>query len=104
LPPLHSPEQQSPFCAHVLPAVLQAVVIVAHLPAAHEPLQHVASVVHVCPSTVQAAFAHLPETQLRLQHSVGAPHAAPPAAQAPTLAAHLFVVASHSCEQQSAPV
>jgi hypothetical protein len=97
-------EQQSPFFVHVLPAVLHDVLSAAHLPVVHVPLQQLASEVHASVSAVHAAFAHAPATQLRLQHSVGEPHDAPAAAHAPTLDAHVFVAASQSCEQQSAPV
>jgi hypothetical protein len=104
LPARHRFEQQSPPTAHVFPAVLQAVVSGAHLPAAQLPLQQLAFVVHATLSEMQAAAPHLPDTQLRPQHSVGEPQVAPAGAQAVRLDAHVLVAASHSCEQQSAPV
>lgn len=104
MPPLQKPEQQSPLPAHVFPAVLQAALSGAHLPAVQVPLQQPALELHARLSEMQAAAAHFPETQLRVQQSVDAAHVAPAAAQALTLEAQVFVVASQSCEQQSAPL
>lgn len=103
MPPLHRLEQQSPLTVHVFPALLQAVVIAVHVPAVQVPLQQLAFVVQALVSEMHAA-PHLPETQLRPQQSVGELHVAPVGAQAVRLETHLLVAASHSCEQQSAPV
>jgi hypothetical protein len=104
LPPEQRFEQQSPLTLQVLPAVLHDVLRAAHLPPVHVPLQHAAPDEQVAPSDVHAAVAHLPPTQLRLQHCVAAVQVAPAEAQAPVLAAHVRVLPSQSCEQQSAPV
>jgi hypothetical protein len=104
LPPEQRFEQQSPSNLHALPAVLQDVLRAAHLPPVHVPLQHAPPDEQAAPSEVHAAVAHLPPTQLRLQHCVAAVQVAPAAAQAPVLAAHVKVLPSQSCEQQSAPV
>jgi hypothetical protein len=103
-PPPQRPEQHSVPALHALPAVWQAVLRGVHFPAVHEPPQQLASVVQARLSAMQAVVAHFPATQLNPQHSVDVPHAAVAGAQAPTLAAQEWVVASHSCEQQSAPV
>jgi hypothetical protein len=103
-PPRHRFEQQFELAVQSLPAVLQEVFNAAHLPPVQVPLQQLPLVVQAAPSLTQAADAQVPDTQLRVQHSVGALQAAPGAAHAPTLAAQVFVAASHTCEQQSDPV
>jgi hypothetical protein len=92
------------FPAQAFPAVPQPVLSGAHFPEVQVPLQQLAFVVHVWLSERHAAAEHFPAAQLRVQQSVEAEHVAPAAAQAPTLDTHLFVVASQSWEQQSAPV
>lgn len=79
-PPEQSPEQQSVFVVQVLPAVWQAVVSGAHLPAVQVPPQHWPFVVRLPLSETHVVVEHLPPTQLRLQHSVDWVHATPLAA------------------------
>jgi hypothetical protein len=84
---------------------LQLVFSAAHLPLPSQAsLQHSALLVHDCPSEVQAAAEHCPVTQLRLQQSGGALHFDPADAHTERFDAQVFVVGSHSFEQQSASV
>jgi hypothetical protein len=68
------------------------------------PLQQLASVEQVSPSEMHALAPHLPATQLKPQQSVEAVQLAPVGPHVEVLAAQLCVAASHSAEQQSAPV
>lgn len=101
---MQSREQHSPSVVHVLPEERQAVVRGTHLPAVQVPLQQVSLVVHACWSEMHAEAPHFPPTQFRLQHSVEVPQLAPFGAQVAVVAAQVCELASHSAEQQSAPV
>jgi hypothetical protein len=100
-PLTQSCEQQSVFCAHVLPLVLQVVLSGVHVPL-HLPPQHSASLVHAALSERQAWPLHLPPTQESEQHCSGEVHAAPDTSQlAGVPPRHVCLVGSHMDEQQS---
>jgi hypothetical protein len=101
-PPAQSCEQQSVFCAHVLPLVLQVVLSGVHVPL-HLPPQHSASLVHAVLSERQACPLHLPPTQESEQHCSAEVHAAPDTSQLTGVPPrHVCLVGSHREEQQSA--
>lgn len=52
-------------------------VFAAHLPAVHTPVQHVAAVEQLPPTSVHTWFEHAPFTQELLQQSVLVPHGPP---------------------------
>jgi hypothetical protein len=85
VPPLQSPEQQSPFAAHMLPSVLQVALSAAHLPPVHVPLQHSLLLVHAVLSEAQAGKPHAPLMHEPLQHAPFAVHALPSARHPPSL-------------------
>ncbi len=62
----------------VLPAVVPAGLMAAHLPFVHWPLQHSPADVQAEPSTTHAVEPQTPPTHARLQHSVEVEQLAPP--------------------------
>ncbi len=107
-PPWQFVEQHSEPCAHVLPSVVHAALLVgtgsaAHLPSPPQlPVQHCEADVQAAPTVTHApALAHVPPTQLWLQHSELLVQAAPAAAQKAD-EVH-FPMELQVVEQQSAP-
>jgi hypothetical protein len=93
--------QQSALAAQWLPAVLHVVLSGVHLPLPHVPLQQSAFAVHAALSDVQIVPVHLPLVHVSEQQSVFVVHAELAAPHCPTPAVHVFVAASHFCEQHS---
>jgi hypothetical protein len=101
-PEAHSCEQQSLFCAHVLPDVLQDVFSAVHVPLPHTPPQHSALLVHAWPSETHAPAPHRPATHDSEQHWSDVVHAAPARSQiAGAPPRHVCAFGSHEAEQQS---
>jgi hypothetical protein len=103
LPASHKPEQQSPFAAHSLPAVLQLELSAVHVLSAPQlPPQHSSFVVHAWPSDTHCSVEHFPPTQLSEQQSDATAQELPAPAQVVT-ADTQPVFGSHTPEQQSGP-
>jgi hypothetical protein len=101
-PLAQSCEQQSVFCAHALPVVLQVVLSGVHVPL-HLPPQHCASLVQAELSERQACPLHLPPTHESEQHCSDEVQAAPDTSQLTGVPPrHVCLVGSHREEQQSA--
>ena len=100
VPLVQSLEQQSPFAAHELPAVLQDALSAAQAPAVQTPPQHAPLSVHGCPSEAHWVALQAPLTQLRDAQSVLARQFPPPTTGLPNVDRQTCVAVSHAPEQQ----
>jgi hypothetical protein len=102
-PSLQSAEQHCEFVLHSLPPVLHVVLSGLHWLASQRPLQHSASAAHVPRSETQTDSAQAPAMQLSVQQSVAATHGPPAAVHWEADETQVWVVLSHTPEQQSLP-
>ena len=104
MPFVHVFEQQSLPVLHALPEVLHAVVSGAQTPPVQLPPQHCALEVHFRLSEMHAVALHFAFSQRKLQQSVAELQASLVAPHVVNTDVQLLLFASHTPEQQSAPL